>query len=71
MFLWEQVAEFVLDHPNGVTRRQIAENFGISKSTALYHLEKCAERGRVVKVYTWAQHGSRGWVYYGKDQVNA
>lgn len=71
MFVWEQVALFVADRPNGVTRKQVAEAFGISKSTALHHLEKAVARGRAVKTYTWAQHASRGWVYYGKVEDNA
>lgn len=59
-----QIAYFVAEHPNGVGRSEVACHFGLSKMTALYHLEKCVSRGLVIKTYTWITGRSRGWVYY-------
>jgi predicted ArsR family transcriptional regulator len=63
-----QVADFVAAHPNGVGRLDVAQQFGIHKSGAVTHLEKCVERGMLIKVYTWARKNSRGWVYYAKPE---
>lgn len=57
------VAERVKEYPLGCGRAQIADDFNISKSTALEHLEKCVRRGLLAKSYTWLNQRSRGWVY--------
>lgn len=64
--VWEQVALRVKDYPNGVGRQQIAYDFHVGKSTARVHLEKGVERGKLVKIFTWVDKRSRGWVYYHK-----
>ena len=66
--VFEQIAIFVSAHPNGVGRSDVAAQFSIKKNTALYHLEKCVERGLLRKVYTWISDRSRGWVYYPSDK---
>ena len=62
--VFEQIAIFVSARPDGVGRSDVAAQFSIHKNTALYHLEKCVERGLLRKVYTWISNRSRGWVYY-------
>lgn len=61
--IWRQVADLVKEHPGGLTRADVAEDFQVTKSTAMVHLEKCVERGLIFKVYTWTSKSSRGWVY--------
>lgn len=62
-FVFELVADRVKECPHGAGRSSIARDFGISKSTALAHLEKCVSRGLLVKFYGWLGKRSRGWVY--------
>jgi hypothetical protein len=65
MFVYMQVAEFVRKHGDaGVGRSDVARHFGVTKQTALEHLEKCVRYGTVAKVYTWVSHSAHGWVYY-------
>jgi hypothetical protein len=62
--VYEQIALFVSDRPNGVGRSDVAEAFNLHKNTVIFHLEKCARLGLVRKVYTWVSSKHRGWVYY-------
>jgi len=62
--IWQQVAGRVGGYASGATRADIARDFKIHKSTALSHLEKCVQRGWLIKMYTWTGANSRGWVYY-------
>ena len=67
--VFEQIAIFVSARPNGAGRSDVAAQFSIHKNTALYHLEKCVERGLLRKVYTWISNRSRGWVYYPASSI--
>jgi len=69
--IWQQVADRVGGYPSGATRSDIARDFKIHKSTALSHLEKCVNRGWLVKMYTWTGTNSRGWVYYNVSTAPA
>jgi len=62
--VWQQVAEYLEHCPNGAGRAEVAKAFGIHKTTATEHLDKCVERERAHRVYTWVRGNSRGWVYY-------
>lgn len=64
MYVYEQVAQFVSEHPNGVGRLQVRSAFKFAPTTAVYHLEKACDRGLIRKVWTWVTKSSRGWVYY-------
>jgi len=61
--VWAQVAERAGGSPNGVTRMDIARQFGIDKTTAQSHLERAVKKGALVKTYTWTDRSHRGWVY--------
>lgn len=65
--IYEEVADFALAAPNGVTRADVARKFGVTKTTATVHLEKCVQRGMLRKVYAWVGEHSRGWAYLGPD----
>lgn len=69
MYIYEQIAQYVNDHPGGVGRAEVSRDFRISKGTALYHLEKCAERGLVRRGFTWVNKHARGWVYFPVTDV--
>jgi len=64
VFIYEQYAETIRQHyPCGVGRLGMALHFGVDKTVAARHLEKCVERGLLVKSYTWLGRNWRGWVY--------
>lgn len=65
--VWLQVVDFVRMYPNGVGRLDVAIDFGITKATAIEHLEKAVDRNKIVKTYTWVGPRSRGWIYYTSD----
>jgi hypothetical protein len=58
-----QVVERVKMYPYGASRHDIAQDFGVQKSTATEHLEKAVRQKLLVKFYGWVKRGSRGWVY--------
>lgn len=64
-----QVCDRVKQYPYGVGRSDIAADFGISKSTAENHLEKCVDRGLLKKFYGWLSARYRGWVYIDPDSA--
>ncbi len=68
--VWLQVAAFVSLYPAGVGRLDVAAHFRITKSVATYHLEKCVQRGKLAKVYTWIGANWRGWVYVNPDYLD-
>lgn len=45
------------------TRSEAARQFGVSKGTARYHLERAVDEGYLVRVHTYATKNQRGWVY--------
>jgi len=61
--MFYQVAERVCQYPYGAGRTQIAQDFGVTKSTAQSHLDKCVQRGLLKRFYGWLTARSRGWVY--------
>jgi predicted ArsR family transcriptional regulator len=62
--IWEQIVDLVAEHPNGLSRADVAADFDITKNTALVHLEKAVSRGKLAKTYTWVRKNSRGWIYF-------
>ncbi len=65
--IWLQVVDFVRMYPRGVGRLDVAIDFGITKATAIEHLEKAVSRGLIRKAYTWVGPCSRGWIYFDPD----
>lgn len=62
-FVYQMVAEYVGKRPSGVGRSAVAARFNVTKTTAQAHLEKCVQRGLLVKFYSWLDRNHRGWVY--------
>jgi len=44
------------------SRQEVAQHFGVGRSTARYHLERAVKAGRLHKQYGWTGQQS-GWVY--------
>jgi predicted ArsR family transcriptional regulator len=64
LFVYEKIALYISERQNGVSRRDIAAVFGITKTTAVFHLESLVGRGALYKVWTITNGSYRGWVYY-------
>jgi predicted ArsR family transcriptional regulator len=60
---WKDYEKIVCNMPEGITRAEAAELFGVSKATAKYHLEAAVEAGALEKVAEWATENQIGWVY--------
>lgn len=44
------------------TRADLAEHFGVGRSTARYHLDRAVEAGKLNRAYGWTGKQS-GWLY--------
>ena len=66
--VYMQVADRVSQYPQGVGRRQIAIDFGITYSTAVEHLERAWGKGLIRKFYGWITDHAHGWLYAPIDQ---
>lgn len=69
--IWEQIASDVARVGQGMTRAEVAAKFGISKGTALVHLEKAVQRGALQKIYTFTSGHYRGWVYLSPGAIDS
>lgn len=45
------------------TRSEAADNFGVSKTTAAYHLERGIAEGYLERFYSWCKGQQTGWAY--------
>jgi predicted ArsR family transcriptional regulator len=68
-FVYETIRDWIEQCPDGAARRDVCEAFGITRNTAIYHLEKLVKRGELVKTYTWTTGHARGWVYYSPKKA--
>lgn len=50
------------------TRLQAAEHFGVSKSTAAYHLERACSEGLLVSFHAYTDGNQTGYGYQASDQ---
>lgn len=63
--MYKEYADYV--RGGAVTRLQAAEHFGVTKSTATYHLEKAVSEGLIVKFHAYADGNQTGWGYMSSD----
>ena len=59
-----KVIEYLRDHPDGVTRKQVAEAFGVTTQSAGFHLENLFTAGKVAR----KQREDSAWLYRLSDQ---
>ena len=45
------------------TRAEASHHFGVSKSTATYHLERAVSEGHLVRFCAWCKGEQTGWAY--------
>ena len=66
-FRWEDYVK-AIGKAEIVTRNQMAEQFGVGRSTARYHLDRAVRKGALNKQYGWTGRQS-GWLYAHPEKM--